>query len=325
MQLARVTVLALGLAASGACFHGGGGGGRTGLENTAEKARYAASAADALAFLPADSEFVLGLDMRQVVASPLWKQFEQRLMQRVGKPLQEFKAACGYDPILTLRTMTIGVKVVRGDDPEGVFVVRGPDRDKTLGCMRSPVFAKDGRTITVDRGVVTIPGKGAGDSPTVMTFVDASTAVFMTGPQATRAQLEAALASGAPLRKSRAFSELWSGVDPKQTLWIVVNGSSKMFDPLASLAARPKSVVGSLSLANGLSASGRVRFDSADQATQYASMLQGQLGMAKPMVEEVDVAADGPDLTLRLAMTVSQIESIVAMMGGMLGGGAGGP
>ena len=321
MQLARVTVVVVGLAALGACFRsgGGGGGGGTGLQNKAAEAHYAASATDALAFLPVDSEIVLGLDVQQVVGSPLWKRFEDRLLASVGKELQEFKAACGYDPLATLRTLTMGARITSAESPEGVFVVRGLDRDKTLACLPR-AFAKDGVRISSDGGVITLPARGTGDFPKVMAFVDASTAVFATGAQATRAQLEAALASGAPLRKSRAFAELWSGLDPKQTMWVVMNGSSKAFDGFAQLGARPKAIIGSLSLANGLSASGRVRFASPDQATQYAAMVQAQLGMVRPMVEEIEVAADGADLTLRLAMTVPQLESLFAMLGGMLGG-----
>lgn len=324
MQLARVTVVVVGLAAFGACFSGsGGGGGGTGLQNKAEQAHYAASASDALAFLPADSEIVLGIDAQQVFGSPLWKRFEQQLLGRVGKELAEFETACGYDPFATLRNMTMGGKIAPADNIEGVFVVRGPDRDKTMACLPR-TYAKEGRKISIDGGVITIPGKGADDFPTAMTFVDASTAVFATGPQMNRAKLEAALASGAPLRKSRAFAELWSGVDPKQTMWVVMNGGAKMFDAMTQLGGRPKAIVGSLSLANGLSASGRVRFESPDQATQFAAMAQAQLGMVKPMVEEVEVAADGADLTMRLTMTVPQIEAIISMMGGMFGG-PGGP
>jgi hypothetical protein len=324
MQFARLTVAAAGLAALGACFSGSGStAGRPGIENHAEGARYVASASDALAFLPADAEIVLGFDMQQVLGSPLWKRFEPQIMQSVGSSLQEFKAACGYDPLATLRTVTMGLKV-NGGDPDGVMVMRGPDRDRTLKCMTAPVFAKDGRKVAVDRGVITISGKDPGDGPTVMTFIDASTAVMVTGTGASRATLEAALASGAPLRKSRAFSELWSGIDAKQTLWAVMNGSAKMFDGAAQIGARPKAIIGSLSLANGLAASGRVRFASPDQATQYAGMAQAQLGMVKAMVEEIEVAAEGTDLTLRLSMSVQQIEQLAAMMGGMLGG-IGGP
>jgi hypothetical protein len=324
-HLARITVVATGLAALGACFgssSSGGSGGGTGIQNKATQASYAAAASDALAFLPADSEIVLGLDMQQVLGSPLWKRYGDGLMASIGKELSEFKAACGYDPFATMRTMAMGVKVGAGDNPEGVFVVHGLDRDKTMACIpRMP--SKGGRTPQIEGGVVVVPGKGADDYPMALTFVDASTAVFAMGPQMSRATLEAQLAAGAPLRKSRAFSELWSGIDSKQTMWVVMNGSSKAFDALASMGARPKSVIGSLSLANGLSATGRLRFDSPDQATQLAGMVQGQLGMVKTMVEEVEVAADGPDLTLKLGMSVQQIEQMVGMLGGMLGGGGG--
>jgi hypothetical protein len=322
-HFARITVVATGLAALGACFGSSGGGGGTGIQNKAAQASYAAAAADALAFLPADSEIVLGVDMQQVFGSPLWKRFGDGLVARIGKELSEFKTACGYDPVATLRTVTMGVKLVREDNPEGVFVVRGPDRDKTMACIPR-TYAKEGRKAQIEGGVVVVPGKGGDDYPMAMTFVDATTAVFATGPQMSRGKLEALLAAGAPLRKSRAFSELWSGIDPKQTMWIVMNGSSKAFDALSSMGSRPKSVIGSLSLANGLSATGRVRYDSPDQATQLAGMVQAQLGMVKSLVEEVEVAADGPDLTLKLGMTVPQIEAMISMMGSMLGGGGGG-
>lgn len=319
MQLARpVLAFVLGLAAAGACYRDRGSGGA--LEHRAEPARgAAAAAADELAFLPMDADVVIGLDAQQIFGSALWKHLEPQLMQRLGQGLQELRAACGYDPFAALRSVTVGAKA-GGGSFDGVLVVRGLERDRTMACA-GRALAQRAR-VTIEGGVVTISQK-PGEPPVVMTFADPRTLVIAPS----RAKLDAALASGAPLRRSRAFSELWALIDAKQALWAIANGGSSAFDGLSALGIRPRAMFGSVALGDGLTMTGRLRLASADEATQLAATVQGQLGPAQAMVDRVEVGADGVDLTLRVSMTTAQLDTIIRMTSGMWGGGSplGGP
>jgi hypothetical protein len=322
MVLARLVAVAAAAAAAaaagplalGGCYRDRAPGGT--LENRTP-APLAAATADPLAFLPLDAEVVMGLDMRQVLASPLWKQAWPQISQRLGRFVQDFEAACGYDPLAVLRSVTVGFK---GTDPiDGVFVLRGVPRDRTLACATR---ALPGRAkVELAGDVILIPGKGPGDPPGAARFADRATLVVATS----RRRLDAALASGTPLRGSRAFSELWALVDARHALWGIANASSPAFASLASLGVRPRALLGSVVLGDGLSLTGRMRLGTPDEAQQLASLGQAQTGAMQSMVDRVEIGADGPDVTLRVDMTAEQAESMMRLMLGMLGSPLGGP
>ena len=305
MRLAPlIAAAALGPIAMAACYRDRAPAGPAG--DRAEQGRAAAASSDELAFLPLDAEVVVGLDVRQIVGSPLWRHFEPQLMQRIGPRLQDLRAVCGFDPLATLRSVTIGLKVTEPFD--GVLVVRGLPRDKTLACIGRALAQRPG--VTVLGGVVTVPGDAPGEPPAVMAFVGASTLVITTS----RAKLDAAFASGAPLRRSRAFVELWELVNPRDAVWGIVNGASRVFDSLSALGIRPRAVLGSASLAGGLALTGRVRLGSPEEATQLASLGQSQVGSVQSLAEKIEVGADNTDVTLRIEMTTAQVDTLADMM-----------
>jgi hypothetical protein len=291
-----ICVAVLGPIALGACYRSGAGG--------TEQGRPPGGSGDELAFLPQDSELVVGLDARQILASPLWKHFEPRIMRRIGKSVQDFRAMCGYDPLVALRGMTVGVKLAEPID--GVFVVRGLPRDQTIACAGRAL----GQTqLQIKGGIITVPGDGQRRPPAVMAFADATTLVIATS----RERLDAALAAGAPLRRSGAFSVLWALVDARHPLWGIVNGTSHAFDSLSALGVRPRAVLGSIELAGGLSLTGRMRLGTPDEATQLASLGQAQAGALQSMADKVEVGADGPDVTLRVDLSIAQVDSLAGI------------
>ncbi len=300
-----IAAAVLGPIALAACYRDRAPDGAAG-DRAAQDRTAAAAQSDELAFLPIDSEVVLGVDVRQVIGSPLWQHFEPQLMQWIGPDLQELRAACGFDPLAMLRSMTIGVKV--GDPVDGILVLRGLPRDKTLACIGRALAQLPG--VTVEGGVVTVPSDGPGESPAVMAFAGASTLVITTS----RARLDAAFTSGAPLRRSRAFAELWELVNPRDAVWGIVNGASRVFDSLSSFGLRPRAVLGSVSLASGLAMTARMRLGSRDEATQLASLGQSQAAAVQSMAEKVEVGAEGTDVTLRIEMTTEQVDTVARMM-----------
>ncbi len=312
MQLARRVLLAATVPiALGACYRDRGAGAT--LENRPDDARAEAASADELAFLPLDAELVFGLDARQLFASPLWRHFEPRLRSEIGGSLRELEAACGFDPFATMRGVTLGLKA--SEPIDGVIVVRGLDRDRTMGCIQRALSPR--ARVSIERGVVTVSGDGPKDPPVLMTFAGRSTLVVATS----RGRLDAALASGAPLRRSRAFLELWQLVDAKQAMWGIVNGTSSAFDALSSLGMRPRAILGSVGLAAGLSLTARVRLGTADEAAQLAQLAQTQVGMLKSMADRVDLGAEGADFTVRLDMTAAQLEAVAGLLMGAMGPG----
>jgi len=296
--------LGLGPAALGACYRDRAPAGPLANAEPAADAR-AAAENDPLAFLPLESDVVIGLDARQILGSGLWRYLEPRLMQRFGGGLAELRQACGYDLLAALRSVTVGVRL--GSSTEGVIVLRGLPRDRTTACLARGVAGRG--PARIEGGVITVPGASPDEPPASMAFAGAATLVLGS----TRAALAAALSAGAPLRRSPAFFELWSRVDARRAAWLVANGNSSVFDRLSALGVRPRALLGSISLASGLALTGRLRLGSPDEAAQLSSLAQAQSGALQGMAGRLEIGAEGSDVTVQVELSEAQLETLAGL------------
>jgi len=282
-----------------------------------------------LALLPADSELVMGLNFTQLKQSALWKQFSPKLMEKISGGLNEFKAACGFDPIDAIQTVSLGVKGVGTDNVDGAFVIHGPDKAKSMACIdKAKVEAKKkGTDVTVDGEVVLVKDKSG--KPSAWTFTNANTLVGVVGAAASKDTLLAATKGTSTLKTSQTFVEMYNKINTKESLWLLVNGNAPFMAKAAQAGVKPKAVFGSLNVTDGLTLDLRIRLGSPDEATQLVNMAKGQTNNAqvKQMFDKLDVTADGNDAKIALAMSNAKLQNLIqmasSMMGGM-GGGAGG-
>ncbi|MBA3397580.1 MAG: hypothetical protein H0T89_33460 [Deltaproteobacteria bacterium] len=281
-----------------------------------ENRAHARIAADPLGFLPIDAEVVAHLDAQQLRRSDVWQRFEPMILAKVGPSLAQFHALCGFDPLIAVRRVSIGLKDV-GGKPNAVIVVRGIERGALMGCI-DRALTKQPDAARVDRGIVTIPG-ATGQPPTVLGFADASTLVLMTGLGASVEALRAAFGAGAPLRSSPAFTELHATLETRRPIWFVINGSSKLLDQAAGFGLKPRAVFGSVELSTGLLVDVRMRLETVDQAQQVAAMAQGQLGAVQGFVSKLEVTAADADVVLALGMSPEQVETLTSLLAGSLG------
>ncbi len=321
----RHRLLLAGVLLVAACFKSGGSGGAGDSETPSNQVRgsgtdYSATIADPLGFLPIDSEVVLSLDAEQLRRSPVWAMIEPKLLVAAGSDLQTFKTVCGIDPVTSIGGITIGIKNLKQETPDGVLVVTGLDRARMTACMDKARKQGDPAVQVAKDGTVTIAAEGKNDSPVVFAFVDASTVVAMIGPATSSSAFATVLSSGAPLRKSPTFGELIARVDLEAALWAVINGNSSVFEQAAALGMKPKAMLGSVHLATGLDAAMRIRLGTPAEAQQITTMAQGQLGMAAGFFDKLEVTADGSDVAVVAVMTDAQLQNMLSLMTGMLGG-----
>jgi hypothetical protein len=272
-----------------------------------------AVASDPLAFLPVDSEAVLSIDAGQLRTSWLWKTLEPVVSARAGDALARVHARCGVDLLGSIKQIAMGISGI-GDmpSPTGVVVVHGLDRKALMACMDRLIGTHPG--VTIANGIVTAKAP-PGEPSAAFTFANASTLVMVTSPTASPDQLAAVIARGAPLHDSPEFVELLGQIQPRSTAWFAINGNAKVFDKVSTFGIRPKSVIGSVDLANGLTGAVRMSLDSADSAHSFAGLVQGQLGLVKALVEDIEVTSEDTDVVLHVVMTQVQLESLVGMLG----------
>jgi hypothetical protein len=275
---------------------------------------------DDLSLLPVDSELVGGLDFQQLQASQLWKAFVGPMMAKndVQKEMAEFQAQCGMDPMKVVTKLSFGFKGLGADSPDGVIVMHGIDKTKATACYDKLVKSgKIGKDAKKD-GDVLLFKKNANQA--AFTFVDANTALFVMGTNGTKDGIKAVAKGTSALKTSAAFVEIYKKTNTSDTLWAVMNGSSKAFDAMASLGIKPKAVFGSLNVTKDLNLDVRVRMKSPADATNLSSMMNTQVKAAAGMVDKITIAADGADVSVKVLLSDAKLKALATQFGGMMGG-----
>lgn len=299
--------------------------GETPAEKPADKPAVAPTGgvSDDLSLLPVDSEAVVGINFSQLQSSVLWKKFVEPQMMKGDFPskLAEFKTKCGFDPLAAMKSISFGMKGVGGDHPDGVAVVHGPGKKESLDCFEKmkDEMSKSGDQVTRDGDVVLVKSK-KGDT-IALTFTTDSTAVLVFGANATKDGALKAAQGGSALKTSPAFVEMYGKINTQASLWMLVNGNSKVFDKTAQMGMKPKALFGSVNVTDGLAVDMRMRLESADQAAQMANTFKGQLQAFQSMVDKMDIGNDGADLKFSVSMSTQKLEALVKNLAGMFGGG----
>jgi hypothetical protein len=294
-------------------------GGKTG---TAEKP----GASDDLTYLPIDSEVVFGVNFAQIAQSAVWKQFvEPKLNTGSGEmtgKIAEFKAKCGYDPVGSLKSLSVGGK---GEGANGSFVavIHGLDKAKAWACVdkMKDDIAKGGE-FTRDGDIALFKAKDG--AQVAVTFVNDSTAIAVGGPQANPAGVKAASAGGSALKTSPAFVAMYGKVKTGDSLWFLVN--AKPLEQFAAFGLKANAAYGSLNAADGLALDMRIRTESPDAAAQLANLLKTQGQNAAKMFDQVDFQPDGNEVKCTVVLSSQKLQSLITTFGGMFGamGGMGG-
>jgi hypothetical protein len=312
---ALVGALALGLFTACKKDDAGATGGKSGDTSGAS------ASSDDLSLLPADSELVIGINLKQIQQSPLWKKMvEPKLMSgEAQRRMSELKAKCGIDPMASISSLAVGLKGLDGDKPEGVAVVRGLDKAKTLDCIEKnkDELTKDGTQLTRDGDVVLL--KDRRGEPAAFGFINDSTAVAVFGPTASAASVKAVAAGSSSLKSSATFLEMYKKVKTGDSIWMLASGKTMDKLPVKATAA-----YGSLNVTDGLSLDGRVRFESPDAATQAASLVNAQAKQAAQYVDKAEFTSDGNEVHGSVVVSSQKLTQLTPMLNMLMGGGMGG-
>jgi hypothetical protein len=277
-----------------------------------------AAGADDLSLLPVDSELVLGLDFQQLQTSQLWKQFAEPALAKgdAKKSMDEFKNTCGLDPMKVVTKISMGLKGIGNANPDGVIVAHGVSKAKLVACYdKMTKLKKSDSEITRDGDVLLVKDK-AKNQTVAFTFVDDSTLLMVIGAQATAAGIRGVAKGTSALKTSAAFVDFYKKTNTSDTLWLIMNGSSKAFDQLGSMGIKPKAVYGSLNVTKDLNLDLKVRFGTADEAKNLAKMAEGQLKGAAAMFDKISVTADGADIKVGVMLTDAKLKALAKQFGG---------
>lgn len=274
---------------------------------------------DDLSLLPVDSEMVGGLDFQQLQASQLWKQFMGPLLAKndIQKQMAEFQTECGVDPMKVVTKIAFGLKGLGNPQPDGVIVAHGVPKAKLVACYDKMVKKKQQDVNVTRDGDVLIVKQAKGN--VAFSFVDDNTALIVVGSQATKDGSKTIAKGGSALKTSAAFVELYKKTNTGDTLWMIMNGSSKAFDAMASLGIKPKAVYGSLNVTKDLNLDMKIRMKDAAGAQNLSKMMNQQAGAAAGMLDKLAITADGADVKIVVLLTDAKLKTLAQQFGGMMG------
>ena len=301
------------------------GGNKLGLSHAptlgptaAPHAIHSRSVAEAdLALLPADSDAVIGLNFAQIRGSALWQRFVAPLVAG-NEDLQKFQAQCGFDLLDSLGSVSIGLKNLGSDDDvSGVIVIHGFDKAKSMSCFDKQRLADLGdgdARLTIDGDVIMV---GSGHDSAAFTFIDATTALVVLGPAAaTRQSVEQVAAGGGTLATTSAFAETLQYVNTDDSLWLMLADSSPIVKTANEQIAKYTPIqVGTtyiaLDVTDSLALDAGFRLGSPATVAALATAIQAKLATysVAQYFDQLDVAADGSDLIVSVAMSGDQLLS----------------
>jgi hypothetical protein len=276
-----------------------------------------------LAFLPADSEIVLGIHLGQMQQSALWKQYIEprtsKMMDADGqRMISEVKSKCGFDPMTAVKAVSVGVTGVSGGKPAFVVVAHGMEKTKMWACFdqMKDEMAKNGTEFSRD-GDIGLFKSTRGMSGAV-TFVNDNTMLMLLGDKADAAGVKAAAAGGSALKTSPAFADPFKKINTGDSFWGWASSKTKLFDRAAMVTGQPPQIVfGSINVTDGLALDLRARLDAPENATKVGAFLKSQLQQAAKMVDKLDVTNEASDIKISVVVSSQKLQDLITQFGGM--------
>ena len=267
---------------------------------------------DVLAFIPKESDIVVGADLSRLRASPLWaSQIEPLITNNGGDEIAKIRSTCGFDPLVAVSHVAFGSQKLAAHN-EATVVARGIDPQRALDCVAKLVpqremVSRDGDTLVIAE---------QGESVQVaLSPLGRSAVLGVLAPGANRGLTTSRVQNGAPLRASPTFVDMYSRLDPGASVWFIANGAAPTLQALGGMGVNPRFVDGSVTVTDRYVAVIRVTFKTPDEANNIVTMSKSMAGQVRAMVETFEVRAEGPVARFDIVMTSAQAQTVLGMMG----------
>jgi hypothetical protein len=289
------------------------------------------------AVFPAASKVVAGLNLNSARSSALFAMYKPQIEAATSKELAEFKAACGFDPLMQLQSL------VFGGDPntnEMVVVARGLERGQIKTCGEK-LAAKEGKKFVVaDEG--NMAQYQFDDEKVWGAWLDATTLVM--APEKEKDYVAQRAAGQGGLAPNAEVMALLKNVDTSATFYLVATSEAWSGNPAGDMMKGAKGLFASIRLAEGLDLDAGMRFDTPENAKTFTATVQQQLQMAKGQqmppqlagvtkaIEKAQIKQNGNDMIVTLKLNAEELKQLgqglqqigQAFMGAGGAGGMGG-
>ena len=191
----------------------------------------AARAADVDKMLPADSEYVIYFNVKQILESDIIKKYALEQMKQAlqGIDAQQMLKELGLDPLKDIEKITIGASGTGPEDTKGLIIVAGTfDPDKLYKAAEAQA-KKDGDRFTMIKDGKDVMFKFQPDNgnPVYGTVVDNKTVIAGSDKKMITTALAAATA-GKPAAVCKDVAALVGKMDAKASMWVVAVTKGKL-------------------------------------------------------------------------------------------------
>jgi hypothetical protein len=297
------------------CIAGCKESGKSGNKQAAPAAPGAIPVASDLSLLPSDAELVVSVDWKQLQTTPLWRQhaLPAIMSQReVVAVVAAIKERCGIDVATDVTHVTVGLKGIEQEVPEGAMVLRGLDKTKAFACPEKfkAEAAREELTFQRDHDVLLATdadGYGLG-----LVFLG-DRALVTVGHRITFDRVRQSASGTGSLATSRAFVDMLAKVNVNATVWGFVRGTAMQSEIEDLIDAKPLAVYGSVALGDAASAVIRARFPSDELAKQTADSVRARAG-AIPFVDHISLTASGSDVVLDVHASADKLDAFAELL-----------
>ena len=231
---------------------------------------------DVLAFIPKDSDIVVGVDLAKLRSSPLWSsQIEPVITNNGGGDLTKIRSACGFDPLTPVSHVAFGTQKVNNEN-EATVVARGIEPRGALDCV-TKLMASDHDMLTHDGDSLVISEKGR-PFQVSLSPLGRSAVLGLAGAGANRSLATTRVQSGTPLRTSPAFLDLYNKLEQGSSIWFIANGASPTLQSLGSMGVNPRFIDGTITVTDRYVAVLRVTFATAAEAAEHRDDVEERVG-----------------------------------------------
>lgn len=281
------------------------------------------AAAGKYAQLPADSNFILGINVSQVRSSKLFKDMvEPIIAQQAGEDYEKVKASCGFDPAEQIKSIVIGG--VAGKDDRVAVSITGMNAEQVEKCSKGLAEVQGEQIEVTHEGKLT---KIIADGQTTWMGWMSDTTLVTTGPH--KELVESLVAGKEGLSNNKPMLDLTGKVDTSAALWVVYNEQEGSPSPMAGAPVQVKAAHVSLSLAEGLTINATIRQSSPEEAQKTVADITGQLESLKESpyakyVSKLELKASESEVIAKLTMSDAELQEMlndpsVKMLGAMFG------
>ena len=266
---------------------------------------------DALNSLPADCQFVFGMNVQKFVASPIYTKLRQQQNPAIGSDLSQFTLATGVDPARDINYLVAGGRAKEKAKGQGVIIVVGTfNKDAITNYIRSKATpieqAYGGATVLM------IPEPNTAAVNKGLVFLS-DREMALGDLESLKAVLDVRASGNGSILFNPTMAPLINGINPEEMLWFAGNAAGVMANaplstPLASGIPAVQAVVGTFNVTDSLTGQITATASTPDSAVKLADILRGLVALGQLSGDK------NPELKMLLGgLTISQTASQVSL------------